>query len=132
MAAGRRGCNRRASWPPSLSLSLYAAAHMKRSALIFLAVAVALGSGCARDAKPDESMDDALKRIGRISYYDRNGDGKVDEEMHRYVGVQDADWALRDDDYNGRFEKKIRWGIGVFESAVDLPVPTGVHIDTKP
>lgn len=58
--------------------------------------------------------------------------GKVDEEMHRYARAQDADWALRDNDYDGRFEKKILWGVGIFESTVDLPVPTGVHIDPKP
>lgn len=77
-------------------------------------------------------MSESLKRVERISYYDSNGDGKVDVESHQYVGANDADWELRDEDHNGRFEKKIRYGVGVFESAVDLPVPKGVRIDPKP
>jgi hypothetical protein len=75
---------------------------------------------------------DSLGRRTRISYYDRNGDGKVDLETHRYPGVADADWILQDDDYDGRFEKKVRYGIGVKESVVAIQVPTNVKIETKP
>jgi hypothetical protein len=63
-----------------------------------------------------------------ISYYDRNHDGKVDLETHHYPGVADADWELLDENFNGRYEKKILFGIGVFESAVDIPVPSNVKI----
>lgn len=56
--------------------SVRAVAGMKCLTSTFLAVAAAVGSGCARDAKPEESADGALERIERISYYDRNGDGK--------------------------------------------------------
>lgn len=108
-----------------------ASALMRYSTLSFLIVVITLGSGCAHSAKPNESPDDALKRNERISYHDRNGDGKVDEEMHKYDGFADADWTLRDDDYDGRFEKKIHWGFALFELAVDLPVPTGVRIEAK-
>ena len=67
-----------------------------------------------------------------VSYYDRNGDGKVDQEKHHYRRIADGDWHLRDDDYDGRYEKKIRLSVGVIESAVDLPVPTEVRIESKP
>ncbi len=65
------------------------------------------------------------------TYYDRNNDGKVDLEKHRYHGWADRDWELRDENYDGRFEKKILYGVGVIESAVNLPVPTNVTIKAK-
>ena len=94
------------------------------SFLLFLLV-VAFCSGCAAQRYPLESP-------GRVHYYDRNGDGKVDQETHHYPGTADADWELRDDDFDGRYEKKILYGVGVFESRVDIPVPTNVHISKKP
>ena len=68
----------------------------------------------------------------QILYYDRNADGKVDQEKHQYREVADADWELRDEDYDGRYEKKILYGFAVTESAVDIRVPTGVKIETRP
>jgi hypothetical protein len=103
---------------------------VRRSAFGLL-VAAAIGSGCSRDDELDVSGDEAMKHLERISYYDRNGDGKIDEELHRYVGAHDADWTLRDNDYDGRFEKKILYGISIFEKAVDLPVPTGLPISAS-
>ena len=82
-------------------------------------------SGCATHR-------DSLESREQTSYYDRNGDGKVDQEKHQYRGVADADWELQDNDYDGRYEKKILYGFGIVESAVDLPVPTHVHMETKP
>jgi hypothetical protein len=73
-----------------------------------------------------------LEGRAQISCYDRNGDGKVDLEKHQHPGVADADWELRDDDYDGRFEKKILYGFAVQESPVDIPVPTGVKIVRTP
>ena len=32
----------------------------------------------------------------------------VDAETHHFTGLADADWELRDDDFNGRYEKKTR------------------------
>jgi|ERR1043166_8623025 outer membrane biogenesis lipoprotein LolB len=106
---------------------------MKTFALHLLIMALALLAGCsAGDKSPDVHPDDALKKLERVSYYDRNGDGKVDLEMHRYKGAQDADWALHDDDYNGRFETKILYGIGIMKKPVDIPVPTNVSISPNP
>ncbi|HEX8297366.1 MAG TPA: hypothetical protein VF593_13765 [Chthoniobacteraceae bacterium] len=79
-----------------------------------------------------EKGGDSLKKRERVTYYDRNGDGKVDLEKHRYPGVADADWELHDDDYSGRYEKKLLFGVGVIESSVDIRVPTGVKIEKKP
>jgi len=73
-----------------------------------------------------------LQSREQVLYYDRNGDGKVDQEKHHYPGVSDADWELRDDNYDGRYDKKIVYGFAVTESAVDLPVPTHVHIEPQP
>jgi len=39
---------------------------------------------------------------------------------------------LRDDNFDGRHEKKVVYGVGVFESKVDLPVPTSVQVEPNP
>ena len=67
-----------------------------------------------------------------VRYYDRNGDGKVDLEIHHLPGAQDADWQLQDDNFDGRFERKVRFGAGVREELVDLPTPTNVKISCGP
>jgi hypothetical protein len=68
----------------------------------------------------------------RSFYYDRNGDGRVDQEKHHFRGLADADWELRDDDYNGRYEKKILYGFALTECGIDVPVPTHAPIEPKP
>jgi hypothetical protein len=98
---------------------------MKSSAAGLLAILTAFGSGCASPGV------NALERRVRITYYDRNGDGKVDLEKHRYPGMADMDSELRDDNHNGRYEKKVIYGVGIFESKIDLPVPAGVRIESK-
>ncbi len=64
-----------------------------------------------------------------VSYFDRNGDGKVDLEKHKYPGGFDMDWELRDDNHDGRFERKVLFGYEVGESQVDIPVPTEVKLE---
>ena len=91
---------------------------------LFLLIA-AFWSGCATHR-------DTLHNREQVFYYDRNSDGKVDQERHHHPGVSDADWELWDDNYDGRYEKKIMFGFAVTESAVDLPVPTHVHIEPEP
>ncbi len=75
---------------------------------------------------------DPERSPGRVHYYDRNGDGKVDLETHHYPGWADADWQLRDDNYDGRYEKKIVCGFAVKEFTVDIPVPINVKITRTP
>ena len=98
---------------------------MRVFAICVLLFGIALWSGCAGRIGTVQSREQVL-------YYDRNGDGKVDLERHHFPGVADADWELRDDDYDGRYEKTILYGFAIVESAVDIPVPTHVHIETKP
>lgn len=74
---------------------------------------------------------DPLERKAQVSYYDRNGDGQVDQKKHQLRGFADADWELRDDDYDGIYEMKILFGVGIVESVVNKPVPTRVPIETK-
>ena len=94
--------------------------------LNYFLVVTALFAGCATHSS------DPLEDRAQISYYDRNGDGKVDLEKHQHPGVADADWELCDDDYDGRYEKKILYGFAVKESVVDIRVPTGVKIEKTP
>ena len=98
---------------------------MRTLAICLLAAATVCFSGCA--TRSGDPLEDRVQ----ISYYDRNGNGKVDLEKHQHPGVEDADWELRDDDYDGRFEKRILYGFAVKESPVDIPVPTGVKIVRK-
>jgi hypothetical protein len=67
----------------------------------------------------------------QILYYDRNRDSIVDLKRHHYRGAADADWELRDDDFDGRFEKKVLFGVGIIRSSVDIPVPRRVRIQSK-
>ncbi|QIF05457.1 hypothetical protein [Roseimicrobium sp. ORNL1] len=92
--------------------------------IVLLLNAAALSTGYAAD-------DDPLKKAEKITYYDRNGDGKVDCESHTHRGWADADWLLMDDNYDGRYEKKMSFGVKVFETEVDIPVPTGVPISKQ-
>jgi len=75
---------------------------------------------------------DTFERIDQVTYLDRNADGRADVENHHYPGLADADWQLRDDNFDGRFEKKVLFGYAIVESAVDVPVPKHVHIEPRP
>lgn len=96
---------------------------------ICLLVAILL-SGCAQDSQIEPAA--PSKPIEQVTYHDRNGDGKVDQETHRYPNMADADWELVDNDYDGKYEKKIHYGVGIFETSVDSPVPASVPIEKKP
>ena len=63
-----------------------------------------------------------------VSYYDRNNDGVADLELHEPGYCDDCDWALVDTDFNGRYEKRVRWSFGLAKEAVDLPVPGNVRL----
>jgi hypothetical protein len=65
---------------------------------------------------------------GEVSYYDRNRDGVADLEFHEYAHRDDADWALVDTRFKGRYDLELRWSFGLLKRPVDLPVPTGVSI----
>lgn len=86
-------------------------------------------SGCS--TSDNESAADHLKKREHVTYYDRNGDGRVDLEKHEYRGVADANWERRDDNFDGRYEKKVLYGYAIVTSAVDIPVPSNVRISAK-
>jgi len=88
---------------------------------VTLTIAFVLLSGCGVQSVRRE----------RIHYHDRNADGKADLETHRHPGRADADWALDDNDFDGRYEKKVMYGVGVKESSIDLPVPTDVRLEKQ-
>ena len=77
-------------------------------------------------------QNDKLEIKDQVTYFDRNRDGRAVIENHHYPGLADADWQLRDDDFNGRFEKKVLFGFAIVESVADVPVPKQVHIEPKP
>jgi len=65
----------------------------------------------------------------RVTYYDRNRDGIVDYELHVLgSGHADADWALIDTRYRGRYDLRMHWGITLEKQRVDIPVPKTVQI----
>lgn len=100
-----------------------------RIALILMGVSFL--SGC-RERNSGEPVQEIEPAQAQVTYYDRNGDGKVDLEKHRFLEMADADSELRDDNFDGRYEKEILFGVGVFEKAANLPVPTGVKIEPAP
>jgi hypothetical protein len=64
-----------------------------------------------------------------VAYYDRNGDGIVDYELHTLgSGHADADWALIDTKFQGRYDLRVHWGYVLEKRRVDLPVSKGVKI----
>ena len=64
-----------------------------------------------------------------VTYYDRNHDGVVDFELHTLgSGHADADWALSDTKFRGRYDLRIHWGYVLEKKRVDIPVPRNVKI----
>lgn len=64
----------------------------------------------------------------QVYYYDRNGDGVVDFERHKAVGVADADWTLKDIDFDGRFDEKTLIGYAITTRKIDQAVPRNVRL----
>lgn len=63
------------------------------------------------------------------TYYDRNHDGVVDFELHILGGGgADADWALSDTKFRGRYDLRMDWGFVFEKRRVSLPVPKNVTI----
>jgi hypothetical protein len=96
-------------------------ASMKKHSMFLCMTAMLLLPACALWTRQENDG-------YRIRYFDRNGDGRVDLEVHTFPGAADADWQLCDDNYDGRFEKRVVFGVGVSEQKVDLPVPANVRI----
>lgn len=94
-----------------------------RSILVLVAVVL---SACATN-DPGRS-NAAQPDSGTVTYYDRNSGGLVDFELHEAMHCDDCDWALVDSDFNGRFDKRVRWSFAIHQDPIDLPVPNGVSL----
>jgi hypothetical protein len=94
--------------------------------LSILVVTIAL-VGCATQAKLDQQTSATVSDPAKISYYDRNHDGRVDYEFHDY-GCCDRNWALVDTDFNGRYDLEVLWGDSYQKKPTDLPVAVDVTI----
>ena len=92
--------------------------------VISLCTAVALFA-CATDSPPQLDQ-------GKVTYYDRNHDGRVDFEFHD-TGGGDTDLAVADRDYDGYYDILLWHGIvGAAIYKHHRPVPTGVKITKGP
>jgi hypothetical protein len=93
--------------------------------LVVFSCALALLGGCA-----GPSAKIPLEESHWVTtYYDRNHDGVVDFELHTLgTGHVDADWALSDTNFRGRYDLRIHWGFVLEKKRVDIPVPKNVKI----
>lgn len=61
-----------------------------------------------------------------VTYYDRNGDGVVDYELHRVRNTVYLSYALIDSKYRGRYDQKMKLAYPYNSDRVDIPVPRHV------
>jgi len=92
------------------------------SHVVLICTVTIVCSGCASRPSGEHSK----KYV--TTYYDCNGDGRVDYEFHDIPGWADDEWALRDTDFDGRYDVRYWMGPGGDRSRVDLSVPAGVRI----
>jgi hypothetical protein len=90
-------------------------------------VALILLAACTAEFGDAASNDPASGEFTGVAYYDRNNDGVADFELHM-PGCDDCDWALVDEDFNGRYELHVLRGYTLAETAVDAPVPRAVPL----
>ena len=64
----------------------------------------------------------------KVTYYDRDHDGRVDFELHRPPGSADSAWAFSDTHFRGRYNVKITYSYATIREPVDMPVPRNVPI----
>ena len=63
-----------------------------------------------------------------ITYYDRNGDGVVDFELHHHPKSYDTDYAFCDTQFRSRYDLRINYNPFNPREPIDHTVPTGVKI----
>ena len=98
-----------------------------RKFLTLLSVVVLFG--CATQQQADQASA-AVSEPAKITYYDRNNDGRVDYEYHDF-GCCDRNWGLVDTDFNGRYDLELKWGRAFQRKPADLPVVIGVNISPE-
>jgi hypothetical protein len=85
-------------------------AGMRRAHLMLIGAVFTVAGGCATPKRH------------AVDYKDTNRDGKIDQEYHSYL-ASDANWELRDENFDGRYDKKISYGYGKDVTLIDKPVP---------
>ena len=93
----------------------------------FLPILLMLAACAPRSAESVRATD-VTGAPSAITYYDRNSDGVADFELHELGYCDDCDWALVDADFNGRYEKRVRWSFALVKEAADLAVPVNVRL----
>lgn len=79
-----------------------------------------------------ESLPKSLADVPSVSYYDKNGDGVVDYELHHPMKPGEPDWALEDQNFDGYYDYDILYGKTiVIKEPVHIPVPRNIHF-TRP
>lgn len=85
------------------------------------------GSSASTEEQPEEPP--PLPAIDYVvTYYDRNGDGAVDFELHHALNAFDADWALVDTHFRGYYDLRIDYGFSVTREKVHIPIAKHVRI----
>jgi hypothetical protein len=92
--------------------------------LILMLIVSACSTGSGDKARTSE----VPEAIFTVTYYDRNLDGVADLELHEPAYCDDCDWALVDTNFDGRYDKRVRWSFGIVKEVVDLPVPNNVDL----
>ena len=88
-------------------------------ALLIAAASLAF-LGCAETSPKVVNGD----RVGSVTYYDFNGDGRPDFELHfrpLINGVAGFEWARRDTNYDGYYDVQIVYG-------ATMSIPTEIHV----
>lgn len=66
----------------------------------------------------------SIRPAQRVIYKDTNGDGKIDQEYHANSGA-DMNWEMKDENFDGRYEKRIYHGFATEVTIIDKPIPKG-------
>ena len=96
-----------------------------------IAVATVLLLSLTACSNHEDQFEKALQKSEIVAYQDRNKDGKVDLERHRFPGFADCDWENRDDNFDGVFEGQWRYEIALRKTTINVPAPTNVVISLE-
>ncbi|NUO75921.1 MAG: hypothetical protein HOQ32_07895 [Lysobacter sp.] len=94
---------------------------------VVILATIGLLIACSSEQDQLSATDPASAEFVGVAYYDRNNDGLADFELHM-PGCDDCDWALIDDDFNGRYETHVLRGFSMLRTAIDSPVPKNVSL----
>jgi hypothetical protein len=95
---------------------------------IVIAAALVLLAACSAGNHDIVRVTDPSSTASKVIYYDRNSDGVADLELHQPPHCDDCDWALVDTDFNGRYDKRVRWSFGILKEPIDVPVTDNVPL----